>query len=189
MTIRLAFVDAVRMAEVCFGLALPTTLDELKKAFRKKAKQLHSDVGGSDAGFIKLKQAYDALLAAAGYLSGVFEGENAARELTTAEGHPLSGLGLGLGSMKNGRDCSRCQRKGYTEERGIEWKVCEHCDEFGMVSNKVPQMVPCRPCAASGKFTLKSGRVVECETLPNFVQTSVDNCLFFLLKFVHYQFK
>lgn len=46
------------------GLNTPITLDQIKKAYRIKAKITHPDKGGSKNAFVKVKDAYDFLMAA-----------------------------------------------------------------------------------------------------------------------------
>jgi DnaJ-class molecular chaperone len=129
----------------------------LKKAFRAAAKKTHSDLTqkDTDGEFIKVKACYDALVNVAETDGAVPEG-SVSLGMTT-DGTPLFELGLGLGPMKNGRDCSRCDHKGYTEEKGIEWSFCNACRGTG----EVPLEVPCRYCR-KGKFRQKSGQVVDC---------------------------
>jgi len=43
------------------GVAKTATMDEIKKAYRKKAIKMHPDKGGDQAEFQKLQQAYDVL--------------------------------------------------------------------------------------------------------------------------------
>ncbi len=158
---------AERYAREYFGLSLPLTSDELKSAFRKMAKELHTDTSGDHGTkdkFIAMKNAYDFLVKLEGmkfvYGDKVKEGETA--RLETTDGTPLWELGLGLGPMKNGRDCDRCQHKGYTEEDDFSsyfnnW--CWNCNSTGRVRGREN----CRPCSGTGKFTERnSRRVVTC---------------------------
>lgn len=145
--------DVLDLAERVFSLKLPFTREELKTAFKREAKKLHTDISGGDTkeDFIRMKEAYDVILSFDEFFRADFSSN-----LITIEGIPLSQLGLGLGPMKNGRDCERCARKGYEEKRVpiYESVPCVMCYERG---------VPCRPCQGTGKFTqARSKKVVTC---------------------------
>jgi DnaJ-class molecular chaperone len=156
---------AERYAREHFGLSLPITSDELKSAFRRMAKELHTDTSGDNGTkdkFIAMKSAYDFLAKLEG-MKFVYgekaEGTETIR-LVTTDGAPLYELGLGLGPMKNGRDCERCNHTGYTEEKNFAGQhVCYNCDWNGRILDKIP----CNPCNGTGKFTqARSGQVVRC---------------------------
>lgn len=149
---------ASRLAKDLFGLELPLTEDILKTAFRRAAKKCHSDTGGKDEDFIQLKNAYDFLTSDKAIAAGVFSNGFAAKVTETTEGIPLSELGLGLGPTTNGRDCEKCDHKGYVQRFGFAWQICKHCDDSGTV----PQQEWCMACESSGKFKQRSGRIVDC---------------------------
>lgn len=173
---------AERYAREHFNLSLPLTSDELKSAFRRRAKELHTDTSGDQNTkdkFVVMKAAYDFLVKLEGmrFVYGEkTEGEETIR-LVTTDGILLYELGLGLGPMKNGRDCDRCQHKGYTEEQDFSsyfnnW--CWNCDSTGRVRTSGR----CNPCDGTGKFKQhRSGRVVTCRVCmgsggnPNTYQT------------------
>ena len=46
---------------VILGISEKATRDEIDKAFKKKAKEVHPDVGGSQQEFIKVNAAYEAI--------------------------------------------------------------------------------------------------------------------------------
>ena len=52
----------VREALSILGLPETSTLEDLKRAYRLKAKETHPDKGGDSAAFIKVKDAYDSLM-------------------------------------------------------------------------------------------------------------------------------
>ena len=152
--------DPHDLALTLFGITLPTTVRELKSAFRAKAKELHTDVSGQDThdAFIKMRAAYEYLTELLGD-PHVFSEGGEIRTDVTVDGTPLSGLGLGLGPTVNGMDCERCDRRGYTIEHGVAYRVCDECDSFG----KVPRTLRCKYCNGSGKFTQRrTGRIVPC---------------------------
>lgn len=153
--------DPVVLAQTHFNLTLPTTLDDLKSAFRTAARKLHTDLSGADTknAFIAMKDAYDYLVSLNGS-SGVFSEGSSCRELVTVDGIPLSELGLGLEATVNGADCTNCQRKGYTTTYGLGYRVCMECDEHG----EVPHTFICRSCKGTGLFKQRLGRVVACRT-------------------------
>lgn len=152
--------QATLLVRTFFGVELPVSADELKTAFRTKSLELHPDKGGDAEKFIEMKDVYDFLVS----LPDVFtrSDENPSVKCRCAtDGTPLYELGLGLGPTKNGRDCPRCGRKGYTVRHGTSYTVCEECNELGMVPRKVK--VDCKYCKGSGKFTQRnSRRVVDC---------------------------
>jgi molecular chaperone DnaJ len=158
---------AERYAREYFGLSLPLTSDELKSAFRRMAKELHTDTSGDQKTkdkFIAMKYAYDFLVRLDGmkfvYGDRAKEGETVS--LATTDGTQLYELGLGLGHLKNGRDCERCQHKGYTEEEDFSSyfnDLCRNCNSTGRVRTSGR----CNPCGGTGKFKqLRSQRVVTC---------------------------
>jgi len=152
--------DVVFLAERVFSLQPPFSRDELKTAFRREAKKLHTDTSGKDTkeDFIKMKEAYDVILSFDDFF---INGASPAGVLVTTDGTPLSELGLGLGPMKNGADCPRCTHKGYEEDR-IPGSYSSHrCTDciYGFVEVEIP----CKPCGGTGKFTQRrSGRIVTC---------------------------
>jgi DnaJ-class molecular chaperone len=148
-----SMIELTRLAEKYFDLALPCALEELKKSWRRKVKEAHSDAGGTDALFVELKQAYDNLVAQEGNPL-IFSGANGGIEITQ-EGIPLSQLGLGLGATVNSVDCSRCRHKGYTTKIIEECSTCEGVGSYP----------PCWSCGGSGKFKQRrAGRIVTCRT-------------------------
>lgn len=155
------FQDPVVLAQKYFNLTLPTTLDDLKSAFRTMAKRLHTDVSGADTkiAFGEMKDAYDYLVSLNGS-SGVFSEGSSCRELVTVDGTPLSELGFGLESTVNGADCPNCQRKGYTTTFGLGYRVCMECDEHG----EMPRSFMCKSCKGTKLFKQRLGRVVACRT-------------------------
>jgi DnaJ-class molecular chaperone len=44
------------------GLAPPVTVDQVKAAYRRKARECHPDHGGSDGAMAQINAAYEALL-------------------------------------------------------------------------------------------------------------------------------
>lgn len=146
---------AEKYAREHFGLTLPFTVEELKSAFRSAAKKLHTDTSGDEntkRDFIAMKAAYDFLVKLEGmeYVYGERSAEGG--QLVATDGTPLYELGLGLGPRKNGRDCERCQHKGFTEEPDFR-NTCWECDPYG----RVIADVPCTPCGGTGWFTQRRG--------------------------------
>ena len=52
----------VREALSILGLPETSTLEDVKRAYRRKAKETHPDKGGDVVGFVKVKAAYDSLV-------------------------------------------------------------------------------------------------------------------------------
>lgn len=161
---------AERYAREYFDLSLPLTSDELKSAFRRRAKELHTDTSGdqnSKDKFIAMKDAYDLLVKLEGmkFVYGDRAKEGKTVSLATTDGTPLYDLGLGLGPLKNGRDCERCQHKGYTEEQDFSSCFDDYCWQCNGTGRSRTFRTPgrCNPCGGTGKFTQhRSGRVVTC---------------------------
>jgi DnaJ-class molecular chaperone len=152
-----------------FGLALPLTMESLKSAFRAAAKLLHTDTSGDEntkEKFIAMKAAYDFLVGLEGmeYVFGEHGQNGNLLRLATIDGTPLYELGLGLGPMKNVRDCERCGHKGYTEERDhfhdpFPGSVCSDCNYLG----RVRSTTICHSCYGTGGFRQRrSGKLVVC---------------------------
>src|SRR5262249_33853877 len=53
-----------RGALAVLGLTALATPADIRRAFRRRAKRVHPDAGGTDAAFVKLKRAHDEALAA-----------------------------------------------------------------------------------------------------------------------------
>lgn len=140
-----------------FNLELPCTQDGLKSAYRIAAKKLHSDTGGTDALFIEMKKAYDLLCAAPEVITLSVLNSNGFvdRRAMTFEGDLLSSLGLGLGPTINGKDCPRCDRKGFTTISKSYPEICTKCKGHG-------DIILCRACKGSGQYTNPVNRKVPC---------------------------
>jgi len=114
-------------ARKVFGLTFPFSDSQLKSAFREAAKRLHPDTSGSDGEmFIVMKKLYDVLLSEA-------QDTSKASLLFTVDGTPLPELGKGLGSMKNGVDCPKCNHKGFFERKEMKWGRCWGCQGKGFL--------------------------------------------------------
>lgn len=143
-----------------FDLRFPLSEEELKAKFRAKAKEHHPDSGKDEDAtqFIKIKEAFNLLIMYKTDPAVFADGQQ--RPLMTFNDIPLSELGRGLGSDKNGVPCENCEGKGYTTEiRSERWQTCETCEGMGctLVWPK------CRPCRGTGRFTQKyTGKEVDC---------------------------
>lgn len=156
-----------QIAHKHFGITLPIDRTALRSLYRAKARILHSDFGGTDAAFQALDSAYKLLLTA----DGVFTDSPAL--LFTEEGTPLSDLGRGVGSRKNGAECSECGGCGYhaRKRRNIVWSPkppctvcvavgstwgCQRCRYGGFShTDKVLDVYSiCAPCQGKGEIEL-----------------------------------
>lgn len=133
--------DLKHLAERYFKLRLPTTIRELKTAFRKESSIHHPDKGGDGYYFGRMVEAYRTLIDPK--LSNfVLLTEAEVSQPMTEEGILLSDLGLGC----DGTPCPTCDSKGYTtvsDDHG--WIKCKVCRGTGF-------SVTCPRCQGSGKF-------------------------------------
>lgn len=147
--------DLHRTAHLFFGVTLPIERATLKTLYRQAARKLHTDASGTDAtreAFIAMQQAYEKLTDAKAV--GVFT--DGPKLSVTEEGTPLSDLGLGVGALKNGAECSYCKGAGYHERKrkSIKWfpyKPCGICQAMGSTWG-------CRTC---GKLYFKHTDTIE----------------------------
>lgn len=133
------------------------TIDAVKTAYRSKAKELHTDMSnGSHEKFIELKNAYDYLMD--DFKTGYINEPNAyTLNRTTVQGDLLTELGKGFPD-KSAVECKRCDSQGYTREEVMEWGDCPTCNGRGFI---------CPDCGNTGKFILRSGRIVDCRRCAN----------------------
>lgn len=153
-------IKATTFAKQHFNLSLPFSIGDLKKAHRKISRELHPDLGGDTEKFKEMQEAYDFLLELQGKSFGIFQETEIDGVIEqTVDGIILSDLGLGLGPTTNGKDCPRCDHRGYTVRYGRKWTVCEYCDDYGLA----PREFPCHACNGTGKFTQRrSEKTVDC---------------------------
>ncbi len=157
--------QVVETLEEVFGLKPPVDFLQLKSLYRTKCKQLHPDVGGTEADFRKLNEAFMVLKEFYEVGSPIFNfqngdnGEYLMNPKSTVNGVLLSNLGLGLGPNENGIDCERCECKGFILEKQYGRRsICTECKGSGIE----PKKVVCRPCYGSGKFKQVNGSIVDC---------------------------
>ena len=165
--------QAIDLLHIYFNFEAPVAFEDLKKKYRQESKRLHPDSGSpdnSEEGFKNLSAAFDGLkqlyqlgsrLFDAEPMEAVEEGEPQPPKMPreTVDGTSLSELGLGLGPTTNGRECTRCEARGYTivEEHGRS--RCPKCTGEG----RQPREFVCFPCHGTGKFMQRrSGRIVDC---------------------------
>lgn len=168
---RFTVTQAPVLASAYLKIQLPTSMELLKKAFRNESKRLHPDKeGGSKEKFQEMTEVYEFIITIA-HLPGIIEEGSEGGDLklsggnrfVTEEGISIFDLGLGLGPTKNGKDCPRCQHKGYTIVPTFGYKTCAECDMRGQ--QPYVKTYTCRSCAGTGKFQQKnSRRIVDCRT-------------------------
>lgn len=152
--------EAAGLAFMYFGLILPTTEVQLKKAYRKKAMETHPDRdGGSTELFKSVKAAYEKLSSEHAMALGVILIEGATISIfKTTTGEVLAELGLGLGPTQNGIDCPECKHLGYRTFHDARWGTCMECQG----SKYVPLKFPCRSCNQKGKILTVDNKIVSC---------------------------
>lgn len=152
--------EAAGLAFMYFGLILPTSEVELKKAYRKKAMETHPDRdGGNTELFKSVKAAYEKLSSEYAMALGVIQIDGATMSIfKTITGESLATLGLGLGPTQNGIDCPDCNHLGYRTFHDSHWGTCMEC--FG--SKYVPQKFACRSCSGRGKIVTIDNKSVSC---------------------------
>ena len=137
-------------------LALPCTENELKAAFRDAAKRLHPDVGGDPKLFVALTAEYQRLRADPHTFA------DAPRNLYTSDGFLLSGLGLGLGPLENGRPCAACKSQGYRRVNDAEVSACPSCGTSRWNRARSWLRFLCRECGGRGWISRPTVRYERC---------------------------
>jgi hypothetical protein len=119
--------EADKLSWQFFGRPLPMTHDEMKSAYRAACKRLHPDVAE-----VPMVYAEELFKQMNGFYQSIqnkpWAFSDAIAVAKTTTGELLTELGLGLGPLKNGRDCEGCQHKGYTEHIPEGWVRCTWCD-------------------------------------------------------------
>ncbi len=144
---------AMTLAREYLAIELPVTPDGLKKAYRAASRRFHPDAGGEEASkekFIQVKEAYDFLESLDGVPEVIMASESgnvSYHGLRTVEGSLLSELGLGLGPMKNGRECTSCSGRGYNSDSYPKYQDCPACHGTGGRQ----YVHRCRICRGSGR--------------------------------------
>ena len=161
---------ALELLHIHFKLDAPVAFEDVKKKYKQESKRLHPDLhpgtDGIEEAFKALSGAYDSLkqlyqlgsrLFDAEPLEDVVEGEPKPPSMprTTIDGTPLSDLGLGLGPTTNGRECARCEQRGYTILREHGRMPCPKCGGRNMFNGRGEFQYPfrnmCTACNGTGK--------------------------------------
>jgi DnaJ-class molecular chaperone len=108
-----ALMDSTESARL-LGLKLPTTMNALKSAFHRKAREEHPDQSqAADAHerYLRVQDAYECLRRDATALSVT---EEEVRDLLCDDGATkVADLGKGLPHNVNGKPCPQCDGKGF----------------------------------------------------------------------------
>jgi len=123
------------------GLAGEFSYTDLKRRFRELSLTMHPDVGGDQAQFIRLMDAFKVL---EGHASA---DENGSQALSTVDGTPLSELGKGYPLTVSAKSCGSCEGRGWQSfsNHTVEVK-CPECDGDGKF------WVDCKKCSGSGRY-------------------------------------
>jgi hypothetical protein len=117
---------------------------ELRRRFRAKCYETHTDAGGTVEAFDALKDAYT-ILQKSDCIEGV---ERAATTLLDGV-TPLSTLGQGYPLIEPAKTCEQCDGAGY-KEYTISTRTkkidCPECQGTGVFS------YPCKRCGGSGRY-------------------------------------
>lgn len=148
--------DYAHTCAMILNIQLPTTVDEIKAAFRQRSKEgpyRHPDVGGSGSQFRQLVDAFNFLKD--GNIPGTIKSGTAEEKIRSAsytqDGHLLVELGKGLGSTKNGSRCESCNGKGYaTSLSRTKWDSCRICRGRGFVRHHSGAEKRCWKCFGMG---------------------------------------
>jgi hypothetical protein len=155
--------DIEVLAHKYFQVQLPVMSIVLKSAFRRAAKELHTDTGGDKQAFIEMKATYDRIQE----MGLVMETDasvpkGAWKLLRTQDGTPLNELGLGLGPTTNGKDCVECGGKGYRTFHHQSYVTCKcgwgcaKCSFRGRypVGDPSPRYMTCGGCNGAGEIKI-----------------------------------
>ena len=140
------------------GLLAPVTIQDLKSAYRRKAKELHPDINQHGTELFKAFQEVYEWLTSPEILSVIARPGEVESVAQTEDGVPLSELGLGFDNTKNGTDCPDCKHLGYAKIVREKTTICLECFGAGWTYANT-----CTSCKGTGKFTQeRSKRVVDC---------------------------
>lgn len=122
-------------------------ISDLKRAYRRVSFLNHPDYGGSEEKFNYLTLAFEYLKKYVINKTGI-----------TRDGTDLSTFGNGLPLNVSAKYCDNCDGKGYKTYHEKEYKkvTCSECEGDGA------KWSVCRGCGGTGKFRLRSGKIVVC---------------------------
>ena len=137
--------DLRAQAKEILDLELPVSVPELEAGFKKAAKRLHPDTGGSHEAFLKASDLKDYLLTHQDDPQLILTSESKLNgKMETTDGIPLHELGRGLPSEKNAVACTDCGGSPYLNRRGLGYLAetatvgdpitCINCKGLGTVS-------------------------------------------------------
>ena len=115
-----------------FNIEFPVEEHVFANCVRLKLSSVHPDKVG-DEFREEFQQLQELLKMKDEWSSFIFAGSVQSKILTTTDGTPLTELGQGLGTHKNGVPCKECKGKGYLRFHTPEVSICNVCQGLRMV--------------------------------------------------------
>jgi DnaJ-class molecular chaperone len=152
-------IEAKKFVEEKFSLHFPISSSMFLKERARIIRESHPDKGAAldSEDFTKIITTLDVIKENLDVINGYKHTKD-----KTEEGQLLVNLGKGFeDKTKNTMKCSSCKGEGYIVSKnaifGVDSSFCD-CDG-GFIKT-----APCKHCEGTGKYTQKSGKVVDCRS-------------------------